>query len=170
MIQFGTFNSAHSGLTNIRVISSSEAAEPPTSTGGVRSARGAVLRRREKQVGDIINMKGDWALAEWFPNFSASRFTAAVNASMVGFILSNSSSKSCRRRLAQGAWYQALVFYGVSAAGNFLLIIPRPGLSGVSDATGKQWNVGDIPSRSGCQLFSATCFAASLPETMNPTK
>jgi hypothetical protein len=26
------------------------------------------LRRREKQVGDIINMKGDWALAEWYPN------------------------------------------------------------------------------------------------------
>jgi hypothetical protein len=29
----------------------------------------AVLRRREKQVGDIINMKGDWALAEWYPNY-----------------------------------------------------------------------------------------------------
>jgi hypothetical protein len=28
----------------------------------------AVLRRREKQVGDIINIKGDWALAEWHPN------------------------------------------------------------------------------------------------------
>jgi len=29
----------------------------------------AVLRRREKQVGDIINIKGDWALAEWHPNY-----------------------------------------------------------------------------------------------------
>ncbi len=29
----------------------------------------AVLRRREKVVGDIINMKGDWALAEWYPNY-----------------------------------------------------------------------------------------------------
>jgi hypothetical protein len=29
----------------------------------------AVLRRREKQVGDIINMQGDWALAEWYPNY-----------------------------------------------------------------------------------------------------
>jgi len=29
----------------------------------------AILRRREKQVGDIINMKGDWALAEWYPNY-----------------------------------------------------------------------------------------------------
>ena len=29
----------------------------------------AVLRRREKQVGDIINIKGDWALASWYPNY-----------------------------------------------------------------------------------------------------
>jgi hypothetical protein len=29
----------------------------------------AVLRRREKQVGDIVNMKGDWGLAEWYPNY-----------------------------------------------------------------------------------------------------
>jgi hypothetical protein len=29
----------------------------------------AVLRRREKQIGDIINMQGDWALAEWYPNY-----------------------------------------------------------------------------------------------------
>lgn len=27
-----------------------------------------ILTRRQKQVGDIINMKGDWALAEWYPN------------------------------------------------------------------------------------------------------
>lgn len=29
----------------------------------------SILRRREKQIGDIINMKGDWALAEWYPNY-----------------------------------------------------------------------------------------------------
>jgi hypothetical protein len=28
----------------------------------------AVLRRRQAQVGDITNMGGDWALAEWYPN------------------------------------------------------------------------------------------------------
>lgn len=28
----------------------------------------SILRRREKQVGDIINMSGDWALAQWYPN------------------------------------------------------------------------------------------------------
>lgn len=30
----------------------------------------AVLRRRENSVGDIVNIKGDWALAEWFPNYT----------------------------------------------------------------------------------------------------
>ena len=29
----------------------------------------AILRRREKQIGDIVGMKGDWALAEWYPNY-----------------------------------------------------------------------------------------------------
>lgn len=29
----------------------------------------AILRRRENQVGDIVNIKGDWALAEWYPNY-----------------------------------------------------------------------------------------------------
>ena len=28
----------------------------------------SILSRRSTQVGDIINMKGDWALAEWYPN------------------------------------------------------------------------------------------------------
>ena len=28
----------------------------------------SILRRREKQVGDLINMAGDWALKEWYPN------------------------------------------------------------------------------------------------------
>jgi hypothetical protein len=28
----------------------------------------SILARRANQVGDIINMKGDWALAEWYPN------------------------------------------------------------------------------------------------------
>lgn len=29
----------------------------------------SILARRAKQVGDIINMQGDWALAEWYPNY-----------------------------------------------------------------------------------------------------
>ena len=30
----------------------------------------AVLSRRESKVGDIVNIKGDWALAEWYPNYT----------------------------------------------------------------------------------------------------
>jgi hypothetical protein len=29
----------------------------------------SILARRQKVVGDIINMQGDWALAEWYPNY-----------------------------------------------------------------------------------------------------
>ncbi|HYL74017.1 MAG TPA: carotenoid biosynthesis protein [Bryobacteraceae bacterium] len=46
--------------------------------------------------------------------------------------------------LPRGYWHQALLFYGLSAAGNLLLVIPRPGLSVVSDPTGTQWKVSDI--------------------------
>jgi hypothetical protein len=28
----------------------------------------AILRRRESQVQDIVNMQGEWGLAAWFPN------------------------------------------------------------------------------------------------------
>lgn len=38
---------------------------PPTTYSVLYS----ILRRREKQVGDVINIgSGDWGLAEWFPN------------------------------------------------------------------------------------------------------
>ena len=30
----------------------------------------AILSRRENKVGDIVNIKGDWALAEWYPNYT----------------------------------------------------------------------------------------------------
>jgi hypothetical protein len=36
----------------------------------------AILRRRENQVGDIINMKGDWGLAEWYPNYRRKAVTS----------------------------------------------------------------------------------------------
>jgi hypothetical protein len=29
----------------------------------------AILSRRENKVGDVINMKGDWGLSEWYPNY-----------------------------------------------------------------------------------------------------
>lgn len=45
----------------------------------------SILRRREKQVGDIINMQGDWALSEWYPNYRKGKATAkdAENGSAV---------------------------------------------------------------------------------------
>jgi hypothetical protein len=35
----------------------------------------SILRRRERQVGDIINMQGDWALSEWYPNYRKGKAT-----------------------------------------------------------------------------------------------
>lgn len=37
-----------------------------------------ILQRREKQVGDVINMNGDWALASWYPNYRQTRKAAAA--------------------------------------------------------------------------------------------
>jgi hypothetical protein len=39
----------------------------------------AVLRRREAQVGDIINMKGDWALSEWYPGYKRAKAKADLD-------------------------------------------------------------------------------------------
>lgn len=33
----------------------------------------ATLRRRENQVGDIINMQGEWGLAAWYPNHTKAK-------------------------------------------------------------------------------------------------
>ena len=49
-------------------------------------------------------------------------------------------------------WQLAVLFYGVSAAGNILLAIPSTGLSVVSDPTGAQWKVSDITN--ACALAS----------------
>jgi uncharacterized membrane protein len=46
-------------------------------------------------------------------------------------------------------WRVPVVFYGISAAGNMLLLIPRPGLSQVSDPTGKVWRVSSITAACG---------------------
>jgi uncharacterized membrane protein len=46
--------------------------------------------------------------------------------------------------LPSGYWQLAILFYGVSAVGNLLLLVPRPGFSQVTDATGKVWQVSSI--------------------------
>jgi Carotenoid biosynthesis protein len=42
-----------------------------------------------------------------------------------------------------------VVFYGISAAGNLLLLIPRPGLLQVTDPPGKVWQVSSITAACG---------------------
>lgn len=37
-----------------------------------------ILQRRERQVGDVINMQGDWALASWYPNYRQTRKATAA--------------------------------------------------------------------------------------------
>jgi uncharacterized membrane protein len=46
--------------------------------------------------------------------------------------------------LPPGYWNVAILFYAVSAAGNILLVIPRPIVSVVSDPSGTLWKVSDI--------------------------
>jgi putative membrane protein len=47
-------------------------------------------------------------------------------------------------RLPSNYWRLAVLFYGISTAGNVLLVIPVAGPSLVPDATGTQWKVSDI--------------------------
>lgn len=54
--------------------------------------------------------------------------------------------------LPSSYWHLAVLFYGVSAAGNILLVIAPAGLSVVSDPTGTQWRVSDITG--ACALVS----------------
>ena len=56
------------------------------------------------------------------------------------------------RPLPFGYWRQAVLFYGISAAGNILLMVPQPGPSVVSDPSGAQWRVSAITGT--CALVS----------------
>jgi uncharacterized membrane protein len=60
---------------------------------------------------------------------------------------------SAAENLAQSYWRLALIFYGVTAAGNLLLGIPTPRHPVVSDATGTAWRVSEI---------TAACAVASI--------
>jgi uncharacterized membrane protein len=54
--------------------------------------------------------------------------------------------------LPSGYWRLAIILYAISAAGNVLLVIPRPGPSVVVDPAGTQWRVSDITG--ACALVS----------------
>jgi len=62
--------------------------------------------------------------------------------------------------LPPGFWHLAVLFYGMSAAGNVLLAIPVAGPSMVSDPTGRQWRVSDITVTSALvSVFTMGAFA-----------
>jgi uncharacterized membrane protein len=60
--------------------------------------------------------------------------------------------------LPSSYWNMAILFYAVSAAGNILLVIPRPMVSVVSDPSGTQWKVSDITRT--CALVSVLTMGA----------
>jgi len=66
-------DAAKKHLTAVRKKLSTQDLMTAMEAGGLPSSKYstvyAILRRREKQIGDIINMKGDWALQEWYPNY-----------------------------------------------------------------------------------------------------
>jgi uncharacterized membrane protein len=55
-------------------------------------------------------------------------------------------------------WRLALLLYGISAAGNILLVIPHAGLAVVSDPAGMEWRVSDIIG--ACALVSTFTMGA----------
>lgn len=72
-------------LGNVRKKLSTQALMEAMEAGGLPKSKYntvyAILRRRESQVGDLINMQGEWGLAAWYPNHvkakAASKKTAA---------------------------------------------------------------------------------------------
>lgn len=54
--------------------------------------------------------------------------------------------------LPSNYWHLALLFYGVSAGGNLLLLIPQAASPMVTDPSGAQWRVSDITA--ACALVS----------------
>jgi uncharacterized membrane protein len=73
--------------------------------------------------------------------------------------------------LPSGYWRLAVLFYGISAAGNILLVMPRTGLTTVSDPTGVQWKVSDITVAGAVvSIFIMGAFAMlAWVKTSNPS-
>lgn len=69
---------------------------------------------------------------------------------LTNFVIFLTFALCLKRRPLQAAalppayWHLAVAFYAVSAAGNLVLLIPRPNPSIVSDPSGVQWRVTDI--------------------------
>jgi len=66
--------------------------------------------------------------------------------------------RSLMPALSVSHWRQAIIFYGVSAAGNFLLVLPQHRYDVVMDATGVQWSVSAITQT--CAIVTALTMGA----------
>lgn len=71
-------------LRNVRKKLSTQAIIDALVTGGLPASKYntvyAILRRRENQVGDIINMQGEWGLAAWYPNHTKAKVASKKSA------------------------------------------------------------------------------------------
>jgi putative membrane protein len=71
--------------------------------------------------------------------------------------------------LPSGYWHWAVIFYALSAAGNIIIVIPKPTPALVSDATGMSWNVSTIMF--GLALTQGGLRSAQLPwATIGPPR
>jgi uncharacterized membrane protein len=78
---------------------------------------------------------------------------------------------SLRKALPLAYWREPLRFYAVSAAGNLLLAIPRPGPSVVSDPGGRLWRVSDITETCALvTIFTMGVFALLAWARLNDDK
>jgi hypothetical protein len=73
--------------------------------------------------------------------------------------------------LPSSYWSLAILFYGVSAAGNILPVIPKPIVSVVLDPAGTSWRVGDITGTCALvSLFTMGAFALMAWVRLNDEK
>jgi uncharacterized membrane protein len=77
-------------------------------------------------------------------------------------------NRSAGNALPAGYWNMAVAFYAVSAAGNLLLLIPRPGPAVVSDPSGVPWKVSSITAASAVATISTMGGFALLAWTKRP--
>jgi putative membrane protein len=91
-------------------------------------------------------------------NFLGWYFTVFVIYALFGLYLRG--RKLVHQPLPTAYWRMAVLFYGIAAAGN-LLVIPRTGLHLVTDATGAAWRVTDILGTSAAvSIFGMGALAA----------
>lgn len=74
-------------LSNVRQKLSTQQLMDALEAGGLPKSKYntvyAILRRRESQVGDIVNMQGEWGLASWFPNHTKNKKKGAASETAV---------------------------------------------------------------------------------------